>query len=107
MVNLADDGKTAFICPYQRKPHRVASLLVTFEAACWKKSLEKPLQGFKITLRAIHSVMERCLSAVNEGTASFMEYKCINASFPEMAGQALFQRATTPDGMPHCQTSVM
>ena len=36
--------------------------------------------------------------AVNEGTASFMEYKCINASFPEMAGQALFQRATSPNG---------
>ena len=36
--------------------------------------------------------------AVNEGTASFMEYKCINASFPEMSGQALFQKATSPDG---------
>lgn len=41
-----------------------------------------------------------CVCAVNEGTASFMEYKCINASFPEMPGQALFQRATSPDGTP-------
>ena len=41
-----------------------------------------------------------CVDTVNEGTASFMEYKCINASFPEMSGQALFQRATSPDGKP-------
>lgn len=41
-----------------------------------------------------------CVDTVNEGTASFMEYKCINASFPEMSGQALFQRATSPNGKP-------
>lgn len=44
--------------------------------------------------------------AVNEGTASFMEYKCINASFPEMSGQALFQRATSPDGQFPSNSSV-
>ncbi|KAL0039225.1 hypothetical protein WJX77_012027 [Trebouxia sp. C0004] len=36
--------------------------------------------------------------SVNEGLASFVEYKCIAAAFPEMSGQALFQRATTPHG---------
>ncbi|KAL0033662.1 hypothetical protein WJX79_010747 [Trebouxia sp. C0005] len=36
--------------------------------------------------------------SVNEGLASFVEYKCISAAFPEMSGQALFQRATTPHG---------
>ncbi len=37
--------------------------------------------------------------AVNEGLASFVEYKCISAAFPELSGQALFQRASTPHGM--------
>ncbi|KAL3162156.1 hypothetical protein ABBQ32_009864 [Trebouxia sp. C0010 RCD-2024] len=36
--------------------------------------------------------------AVNEGLASFMEYKCLAAAFPEMPQAALFQLASTPHG---------
>ncbi|KAK9811131.1 hypothetical protein WJX73_005144 [Symbiochloris irregularis] len=37
---------------------------------------------------------------VNEGMASFMEYKCVEAVFPEMSASALFQLATSPQGQP-------
>ncbi|KAK9823867.1 hypothetical protein WJX72_006025 [[Myrmecia] bisecta] len=35
---------------------------------------------------------------VNEGVASFMEYKCLEAVAPEMSAPALFHLATTPEG---------
>ena len=40
----------------------------------------------------------KLLPAVNEGLASFVEYKCISAAFPEMSGAGLFQRASAPHG---------
>ena len=33
-----------------------------------------------------------------QGVASFMEYKCVEAVFPEMNGAALFQLSVTPMG---------
>ena len=35
-----------------------------------------------------------------QGVASFMEYKCVEAVFPEMNGAALFQLSVTPMGAP-------
>ena len=39
-----------------------------------------------------------CRPAVNEALASFVEYKCVAAAFPDMPSQALFGRATSPQG---------
>ena len=38
-------------------------------------------------------------SCAMQGLASLMEYKCIDAAFPEMNGAALFQLSVTPEGV--------
>lgn len=35
-----------------------------------------------------------------QGLATLMEYKCVEAAFPEMNGRALFQLSGTPLGPP-------
>lgn len=35
---------------------------------------------------------------MNEGLASFMEYKCLEAVLPQLPAQALFQLAASPTG---------
>ena len=36
----------------------------------------------------------------SQGVASLLEYKCVEAAFPEMSARALFQLSLTPLGAP-------
>ena len=47
---------------------------------------------------AYETSRSRAVNAVNEGMASFMEYKCVEAVFPEMSAAALSQLASSPMG---------
>ena len=45
----------------------------------------------------MRGLVDRAL-CLTQGVASFMEYKCVEAVFPEMNGRALFQLSVTPMG---------